>query len=73
LFSITEFNRYNPDFDKLISLNGKYELRLPADKMDIFIARRFDILNESLQLLLDNFRQSLSAPGKNSPEKKPGK
>jgi membrane-bound lytic murein transglycosylase D len=73
LFPITEFNRYNPDFDKLISLNGKYELRLPADKMDIFIARRFDILNESLQLLLDNFRQSLSAPEKNLPEKKSGK
>ena len=32
-FSITEFNRYNPDFDKLISHNGKYELRLPPDKI----------------------------------------
>jgi membrane-bound lytic murein transglycosylase D len=69
-FSITEFNRYNPDFDKLITHNGKYELRLPADKMDLFMAKRYDILNESLQLMLDSFKQSLSSPVKNPPLKK---
>jgi membrane-bound lytic murein transglycosylase D len=73
LFVITEFNRYNPDFDKLISLNGKYELRLPADKMDLFVAKRYDILNESIQVLLDAFKQSLSTPTKSQPEKKPFK
>lgn len=65
LFSVTEFNRYNPDFDRLIMSNGNYELRLPADKMEVFAAKRNDILNESLQMLLDNFRQSLSMPQKN--------
>ncbi|HET6769530.1 MAG TPA: lytic transglycosylase domain-containing protein [Chitinophagaceae bacterium] len=69
-FSITEFNRYNPDFDKLITHNGKYELRLPADKMDLFIAKRYDILNESLQIMLDSFKQSLSTPAKKPPLKK---
>lgn len=49
---IVLFNRMNPDFDKLIADNGKYELRLPSDKMDIFLTRRFDILNESVQTLL---------------------
>jgi membrane-bound lytic murein transglycosylase D len=72
-FSITEFNRYNPDFDKLITHNGKYELRLPGDKMDLFMAKRYDILNESLQLMLDNFKQSISAPVKTQSDKKPTK
>jgi membrane-bound lytic murein transglycosylase D len=72
-FSLTEFNRYNPDFDKLITHNGKYELRLPADKMDIFLAKRYDILNESLQIMIDSFKQSLSTPTKTTPEKKPAK
>lgn len=71
--SITEFNRYNPDFDKLITHNGKYELRLPADKMDLFMAKRYDILNESLQIMLDNFKQSISTPTKTSTDKKPTK
>src|SRR6187549_1500817 len=72
-FSIIEFNRYNPDFDKLITHNGKYELRLPADKMELFMAKRYDILNESLQIMLDSFKQSLSTPAKSQPEKKPTK
>ena len=50
---ILAFNRMNPDFDKLIADNGNYELRLPSDKMDIFLAKKFDILNESMQLLLN--------------------
>lgn len=72
-FSTTEFNRYNPDFDKLITHNGKYELRLPADKMELFMAKRYDILNESLQIMLDNFKQSISTPAKTQSDKKPTK
>ncbi len=49
---IAAFNKMNPDFDKLIADNGKYELRLPDDKMNIFLAKKFDILNESVQMLL---------------------
>ena len=49
---IAAFNKMNPEFDKLIADNGKYELRLPNNKMDIFLAKKFDILNESVQLLL---------------------
>jgi len=73
MLSITKFNRYNPDFDKLITHNGKYELRLPADKMELFMAKRYDILNESLQIMLDSFKQSLSTPAKGQPVKKPAK
>jgi membrane-bound lytic murein transglycosylase D len=46
------FNRYNPNFDSQIALNGKYELRLPTIKMNIFIAKRYQILDESMELLL---------------------
>jgi len=66
LLPITDFNRYNPDFDKLIGTNGSYELRLPIDKMELFASKRYEILNESIQVLLDSFRQSLSAPSKKS-------
>jgi membrane-bound lytic murein transglycosylase D len=49
---IVTFNKMNPDFDNLIADNGKYELRLPPDKMDIFLAKKYDIFYESVQLLL---------------------
>ena len=71
--SIVDFNRFNPDFDKLITSNGKYELRLPVDKMELFSAKRNEILNESIQLMLDAFRQSLTTPAKTQPQKKPFK
>lgn len=48
----TAFNKINPNFDKQIGLNGVYELRLPADKMDMFLAKKSEILSESLQVLL---------------------
>jgi len=49
----SEFNRYNPEFDKVMaSANNTYEMKLPADKMDLFIANKYQILNESVQTLL---------------------
>jgi membrane-bound lytic murein transglycosylase D len=49
---IVTFNRYNPDFDNMMSINGNYDLRLPSDKMQLFIANKYVILNECVQLLL---------------------
>jgi membrane-bound lytic murein transglycosylase D len=49
---IVSFNRYNPDFDNMMSINGNYDLRLPSDKMQLFIANKYVILNECVQLLL---------------------
>jgi membrane-bound lytic murein transglycosylase D len=52
---IVEFNRYNPDFDRVMaSKNNSYELKLPADKMQVFNANKYQILNESIQLLMKN-------------------
>ena len=50
--TLEEFNRYNPGFDNEISVNGKYELRLPKQKMNVFVEKRYDILEESVQALL---------------------
>ncbi|MBU9935486.1 MAG: lytic transglycosylase domain-containing protein, partial [Ferruginibacter sp.] len=49
---IVQFNRYNPDFDNMMANNGNYDLRLPADKMQLFLANKYVILNECVQLLL---------------------
>jgi membrane-bound lytic murein transglycosylase D len=46
------FDRYNPGFDNDIAVNGKYNLRLPTQKMNIFIAKRYQILDESMQIIL---------------------
>jgi len=48
-----EFNRYNPEFDRVMaSANNSYDLKLPADKMDLFVSSKYQILNESVQRLL---------------------
>jgi len=46
------FNKYNPGFDKEIAINGTYELRLPAQQMNSFINKRYQILEESVNSLL---------------------
>ncbi|GGB06665.1 lytic transglycosylase domain-containing protein [Puia dinghuensis] len=49
------FDRYNPDFDKIMaSANNSYDLKLPTDKMDLFLSNKYEILNESVQLLSEN-------------------
>ncbi|MBO9657328.1 MAG: lytic transglycosylase domain-containing protein, partial [Chitinophagaceae bacterium] len=47
------FKKINPDFDKLIAVNGRYELHLPNDKMELFLSKKFTILNECMELLLN--------------------
>ena len=53
MMDISSFQKINPNFDSDIASNGKYELRLPSEKMDIFMTKKFEILNESIQLLLN--------------------
>jgi membrane-bound lytic murein transglycosylase D len=49
---IKDFNRYNPGFDDMLASSGTYDLRLPNDKMDLFVANKYPILNECVQQLL---------------------
>ena len=52
LMDSATFERYNPYFDKVMASNhNSYELKLPADKLDIFQANKYDILRESAQLI----------------------
>lgn len=52
LMEIEDFNRFNPEFDRLMANSSVYELKLPAEKMHLFVANKYAILNESVQLLL---------------------
>jgi membrane-bound lytic murein transglycosylase D len=52
VMDITSFNRYNPNFDKQIAVKGTFDLRLPADKMELFNEKKYKILEESMKLLL---------------------
>ncbi len=47
-----QFNHYNPDFDKTVDVKG-YDLRLPIDKTELFMEKKSDILNGSVQALLN--------------------
>jgi len=56
------FNHYNPGFDTKIANEGSYELRLPNAKMDIFLAKKSDILRESVEWLLNPVKEVQQAP-----------
>jgi membrane-bound lytic murein transglycosylase D len=49
---VKDFNRYNPGFDNVLAASDSYDLRLPNDKMDLFVANKYSILNECVQQLL---------------------
>jgi len=51
---INDFNRLNPDFDAMLSSGNNYDIRLTPDKMDLFVANKYVILNECVQLLLSD-------------------
>ena len=50
---VDAFQKLNPDFDNLVATTGKYEMRLPEEKMEIFSSKKIEILKESIQLLLN--------------------
>ncbi|WP_301924287.1 lytic transglycosylase domain-containing protein [Ferruginibacter sp.] len=50
--TIALFNHFNPSFDATLSVTGNFDLRLPPDKMQLFTANKYQILNESVQALL---------------------
>jgi len=50
--NITDFNSLNPNFDKALASKGSYTLRLPEDKMTLFQNNRHQILEHSIQSML---------------------
>ena len=64
LMDSASFDRYNPDFDKIMaSNNNSYDLKLPADKMQLFVSNKYDILTESVQLLAKEAADAGTATG----------
>jgi membrane-bound lytic murein transglycosylase D len=51
---LKDFDHYNPGFDNLLATGAIYNLRLPDDKMALFTANKYPILNECVQQLLGN-------------------
>jgi membrane-bound lytic murein transglycosylase D len=51
---LLEFNKYNPQLDEQLSLTGSYELKLPKEKMKLFVSNKYLILNECIALLLSD-------------------
>jgi membrane-bound lytic murein transglycosylase D len=50
LMEKAEFDRYNPDFDKIMTGNNNtYDLQLPGEKMQLFDANKYEILRESAE------------------------
>ncbi|MBS1562748.1 MAG: lytic transglycosylase domain-containing protein, partial [Bacteroidetes bacterium] len=59
---ISDFNRYNPNFDKVMAgANNIYEMKLPAEKMEQFVSGKYEILNESIQFLLESATTAAAA------------
>ena len=52
--SIKDFDRFNPGFDNMLASGADYNLQLPGDKMTLFVANKYPILNECVQQLLGN-------------------
>ncbi len=69
---ISEFNRLNPAFDMVMSSGENFDLRLPSDKMDLFVANKFPILNECVHVLLNkvNTETRTVYPGQKTSKKR---
>ena len=63
LMDLGEFNRYNPEFDRVMaSTSTGYDMQLPVEKMELFNANKYNILQESVQLLLNSSAAMNDAP-----------
>jgi membrane-bound lytic murein transglycosylase D len=62
---VEDFNRYNPQFDKLIDTEADgYEMKLPEEAMEKFVANKYPILNESVQSVLNGTETAADLPKK---------
>ncbi len=50
---LAQFTKWNPEFDKKLSIGESYNLRLQKDKLPIFEARKKEILTESIRMLIE--------------------
>lgn len=48
-----EFNILNPDLNNVLSAGEEFKLQLPEDKMRLFLEKKYDILNQSVDAMLN--------------------
>ena len=51
---MNDFKRYNPGFDKALAAGTTYNMQLPKDKMKEFYNKKYQILDESVDQLLQS-------------------
>jgi membrane-bound lytic murein transglycosylase D len=61
---IADFNHYNPGFNNVLSTGATYKLQLPSEKMEEFQAKKIQILNESVEQLLQTVKTDSQAGDK---------
>ena len=67
---INDFNRYNPGFDDMLATGGTFNMKLPGDKMNLFVTNKYPILNECVEKLLGDTNIDTKAPPKKSQRNK---
>lgn len=50
---LADFTKMNPSLDRVLASNSTYQLKLPLDKADLFSKKKNEMLNESIQMLLN--------------------
>lgn len=50
---IKEFNKLNPGMDRILASNNTYQLKIPLDKIDLFLSKKNQMLNESIMLIIN--------------------
>ena len=61
---IADFNQLNPSMDEKLASGEIYPLRLPAEKIELFQAKKLELLKESVDLLLNNANSQVPSTGK---------
>jgi membrane-bound lytic murein transglycosylase D len=54
MIDIGTFNQLNPNIDNTLAKGEIYPLRIPADKADLFQAKKNEILKQSVELFLSS-------------------
>lgn len=53
---MSTFSMLNPQMENVLSTGAEFKLQLPGEKMELFKAKKYDILNQSVEELLNNVR-----------------
>lgn len=63
----SDFDHYNPGFNNVLSTGSTYKLQLPSEKMEEFKSKKLEILNESVEQLLQNVKSNFKEDNKSKP------